>query len=503
MKKSGFTLIELLAVIVILSIISLIAVPIILNIIDNTGKSSAEISMDNIDEAAKLYYSKRQLNNNYIYDQTIFRYFEGEFINDDGEILELDGSGIEQGIITVNPNGTVEYDAIIINGYSCDKNNNEVICEKYQPLSTEAKIKNVIFMVGDGMGENHILAGEIYNEGKLNMQTIENSSHVITISLDYPTPTDSAAAATALATGKKTNNSRLGRIKIDGTYYNFEPNIIEYANSYGAKTGIVSTQKMNHATPAGFSIRAAFRTDYIKIAKRQVQSKVDLILGGGQTDFQDSEVTSLTEYQNFIYVDDFTKLKNCTLTSTCEITNHTIDSKIIGAFAPVSLSYRDDYDYSTRPSLSELTTVALKRLETNSNGFFVMIEGSDIDRYSETNVSNGVEKKRNLIYMLEELNDFDAAVAVAKNYVDNNPNTLLIVTADHETGNLNLNGITSKQELINAGNSLFEAGRNHTNKNVLLYAYGEGASDLTKNGTIDNTEIFDFLTQGFDNYHKD
>lgn len=340
---------------------------------------------------------------------------------------------------------------------------NEIYLKEEEKIpTTSQKIKNIIFMIGDGMGENHIIAGEIYKGEKLNIQTIKNKSYVTTSSTE--TVTDSAAAATALATGFKTNNGMIG---LDPYGNNIE-NLTEYANTKRMKTGIVCTQILNHATPAGFSVHNYSRYNYDEIAKLQIESCVDLMLGGGRNYF--SKYEKEMKENNFVWVNDFSNLKNIDK-----------NNKVIGTFANSTISQEEK-----RVSLQDLTTEAISRLE-NENGFFLMIEGSDIDTYSH---------EEDISKMLNELIDFDNAVKLAKQYVDQHSDTLLIVTADHETGGLNLKEVTKKEQLTN---SLYTSNGNHTNANVLLYAYGIGAEDLTKYDIIDNTSICKFIKQGISN----
>ena len=329
---------------------------------------------------------------------------------------------------------------------------------------TKKKIKNIIYMIGDGMGENHIMAGALYKGEELNIQGIKNKSYVITSSTEEIT--DSAAAATALATGFKTNNGVIGKDKFGN---NLE-NLIEYTNKKGMKTGIVCTQILNHATPAAFLVHNQSRHNYYEIALSQIESCVDLMLGGGRQYF--------SKYQSKMLENSFEWINNLS-----ELENINKENKVIGTFASASISEEKD-----RVSLKELTQEAIYRLD-NENGFFLMIEGSDIDSYSH---------QLNMEKTLNEIIDFDEAVKIAKEYVDINPDTLLIVTADHETGGLNLDGITIPQQLTD---SLFTS-NNHTSKNVLMYAYGIAAEDLTQYNLIDNTSICNFIKQGLKNAYE-
>lgn len=332
--------------------------------------------------------------------------------------------------------------------------------------TTDSKIKNVIFMIGDGMGENHIIAAEIYKGEQLNIQTIKNKSYVKTCSLQETT--DSAAGATALATGHKTNNGTIGK---DENGNDLE-NLIEYSNKRGLKTGVVCTQILNHATPAGFTVHNDYRYNYDRIAQDQIESCVDLMLGGGRKYFSKYEYKMLEN--NFIWVNTLNDLEKLNKSN-----------KVIGTFSESSLS-----EENNKVKVADLTKKAISRLE-NSNGFFLMVEGSDIDSYSH---------KSDMDKMLDEMINFDDAVSIAKEYVDTHQDTLLIITADHETGGLNLEGVKENNQLTD---SLFTSNGNHTNVDVLVYAYGVGAEDLTRYDVIDNTSISKFIRQGIaNNYEK-
>ena len=315
------------------------------------------------------------------------------------------------------------------------------------------------------MRENHIIAGELYKETKLNIQNINNKTYVKTASLS--TVTDSAASATALATGYKTTNGAIGKDKNK----NDVENLIEYSNNKNMKTGIVCTQILNHATPAAFSVHNTYRYNYEKIAESQVQSCLDLMLGGGRKYFYNYKSRMIQN--NYKWINEISELENINE-----------NERVIGTFAEESISKE-----ANRTSLAEMTEEAIVRLE-NENGFFLMIEGSDIDSYSH---EQAIDK------MLIEMVDFDDAVGVAMSYVDNNPDTLLIVTADHETGGLKLDNAISKEKLTNKLFSTTE----HTETDVALYAYGIGENEITEYDIIDNTSIYKFIKQGIKNNYKE
>ena len=321
--------------------------------------------------------------------------------------------------------------------------------------AAEGEIKNVILMIGDGMGKEQVKAGAIHKGSNLVFQDFEAQTSVGTSSISGTT--DSAAAATAMASGVKTNNGNIGLDK-DG---NKVENLVEFSKNRGLKTGVVATQVLPHATPAGFTSHVTSRYSYNTIAVQQILLQPDVIMGGGSTYFTGRD--ELLAANNFEVAKTLEDAKNVSA-----------DKNLLGIF---------DNNYITadeEPKLSEMTELALSRL-TNENGFFAIIEGSDIDSYCH---QNDMEK------MLKELMVFDDAVAVAKTYVDANPGTLLIVTADHETGGLKVPAGTTKATLTN---SLFSS-ESHTGADVGIYAYGTGADKLCASEKIENTDIHAFIT---------
>lgn len=333
--------------------------------------------------------------------------------------------------------------------------------------TTKNKVKNIILMIGDGMGENHVLAGEIYKGEKLNIQKIENKCYVKTESCE--SMTDSAAAITALATGNKTKNKIIGKDKLG----NDKENLTEYANFKGLKTGVVCTQILNDATPAGLIIHNSDRNNRDEIALSEINSDVNLMLGGGRNYFKKYE--DKMKENNYKWINNIAEIKDINK-----------NDKVIGTFADGTIS-----ELENRVKLADMTKEALCRLESE-NGFFLMVEGSDIDTYSH---------KTNMDKTLTELIDFDDAVKIAKQYVDENSDSLLIVTADHETGGLSLDGIKYEKQLTD---DLFKMGGQHTNAEVLVYAYGKEAEMLTKYDVIDNTSIYKFIKQALSiNYEGD
>lgn len=325
-------------------------------------------------------------------------------------------------------------------------------------IQLEDEALNVILLIGDGMGENHIKAAALANGGQLTMlNKFTLVSKVETSSLSLP-PTDSAAAATAMATGIKTYNGRLA-------YLNGEnlPSITEYARQLGKKTGVISTKSITDATPAAFSIHVEKRGMTEEIARQIAASDIDVLIGLGLEHFSGYTIASDTRdfCTDFDQIDAAQKTKFTALFPT---EGNAIDTSPTG-----------------KKTLASLTVSALNKLK-NEKGFFLMVEGAKIDTYSHAN---------DIDAMIAELIAFDKAVAAAYNYAAKNKNTLVLIVADHETGLLRVpTGAVATDISDNWYHST-----NHSNTKVGLRAYGPGSASIP--AEIDNTDIFRIIKAAF------
>lgn len=319
-------------------------------------------------------------------------------------------------------------------------------------LDTSAEIKNIIIMIGDGMGENHIKAAEIQKEDKLNMEAMKYQGHVTTTSLSGVT--DSAAAATAISCGVKTNNKS---IAVDENGNDVE-NMFEFAKKNGMKTGIAMTEFIPHATPAAFSSHQKSRDAFLDIFEQQINNQVNVMLGAGQR-FYNGKFDNLMKANNYAYITDPNDLKG-----------YSSDKNLLGMFKyEIILA-------GYQPSLADMTSKALELL-TNDNGFCLLVEGSDIDTRAA---------KKDMNSMLREMTIFDNAVDVVLQYAEKNPGTLVIVTADHETGGLEFPDGTTADEL---SDNMFTSGGEHTDAPVRIFVDGAQADKFLTSETIDNTDI--------------
>jgi len=263
--------------------------------------------------------------------------------------------------------------------------------------------------------------------------------------------TDSAAGATAYATGFKTNN------KFISVSPDSQPlkTVFEYAEELGKSTGVVVTCEFTHATPACFVAHTDSRYKYHEIARQFVQSDIDVIMGGAKgmspkdqkeftTDKDDDylyrelqqKMTIITEPSEFKAIKDVDKLALF------------YDPKVPGHF-------------NERPlSLREMTEKAIKILSKNSTGFILMVEGSQIDWAAHDN---------EIDTLIGEIKDFDDAIGAGLDFAENNGQTLIIVTADHETGGLSLNkGSVTDKEILEVN----FAYKHHSAVMVPIFAYG-------------------------------
>lgn len=317
----------------------------------------------------------------------------------------------------------------------------------------EENAQNVILLIGDGMGINHIKTTELYNNGAmLNMRKLSVTGEVMTRSLSAGA-TDSAASATTYATGYKTYNGRI-------SYLNGKPltTIAEEAMQNGKKVGVVATKVVTDATPAAFLTHSKSRNNTLEIATQIVASDVDVLFGLNNAELKSMASSIQTESRDY-----------CT---TFEEVNSSNAEKIFGLFD-------EDIPNIGRNTLASLTETALDRL-ANDNGFFLMVEGSKIDSYSHSNDIQG---------MIDELNGFDAAVSRAVAWARKNGNTTVIVLADHETGDLRIPADATADMISN--DWFHKSG--HTSQNIHYFAYGVGVDSMP--ALIDNTDVYDIIKQ--------
>jgi alkaline phosphatase len=321
------------------------------------------------------------------------------------------------------------------------------------------KVKNVILMIGDGMGLAQLYAAYTVNFEKLNIFQLPYTGISLTSSADRYI-TDSAAGATAISTGEKTDNRK---IAIDTAGKPLKT-ILEIAEEHGVSTGIVVTCSVTHATPAAFIAHSYDRNMHEQIALDFMKTDIDVFIGGGCKYFIDR-----TDKRNLV---SELRRKNYQVMFSLDSMNYISSGKLAvlvpDSEIPAIKDKRGDMLYNA-------SNTALRILQKNQAGFFLMIEGSQIDWGGHDN-----DIKR----VTGEVLDFDKAVGLALDFARKDSNTLLIVTADHETGGLSLTGGNLKKGLLVPNFSI----KDHSAIPVPVFAYGPGAEEFS--GCYENTEIF-------------
>ncbi len=320
------------------------------------------------------------------------------------------------------------------------------------------KPENIILMIGDGMGVSQVFAGMTANGGHLFLENFRYTGFIKTQSADKYI-TDSAAGGTAISTGVRTYN---GAIAVDMDHKPVKT-ILEQAEEKGLSTGLVSTSAITHATPAAFIAHQGARRNYESIASDFLNTDIDVFIGGGYKHFTQRE-----DGRNL--VDELKKKGYLVLRNMDEIKQVTR-----GKLAGLTAQEHND-QYSVRGDMLPMaTTTAINILRKNKKGFFLMVEGSQIDWGGHGNQTP---------YLVEELLDFDRAIGKALEFAASDGKTLIIVTADHETGGVAVTGGNLSTGLVECG----YINTDHTAVMVPVFAFGPGAEQFT--GIMENTDIY-------------
>ena len=338
------------------------------------------------------------------------------------------------------------------------------VTEPYETVSVDQtrsrRIKNIIVMIGDGMGLEQVSCGWVLNGGHLNLDNFIYTG----LSRTYATDrliTDSCAGGSALATGVKTKYYYMG-VDPDG---NPVPSILHRAQEKGMKTGVAVTCRINDATPLDFVGHSLDRDDEEVNAAQYVGSDVDFLTGGGIR-FWQNRTDGRDLVQEMV-------AKGYTFVDNREDLNKVHEGRVLGLFAPLEMEPALDRG----PVLEDCAMKAIELLD-NKKGFFLMIEGSSIDDWCH---------KKKVGYMAEELFDFDRTIGKVLEWAEKDGHTLVVVTADHATGGLtlldgNLEGRNVKVNFSTKG---------HNGILVPVYAYGPHAEEFV--GIHENAEIGQIL----------
>lgn len=332
------------------------------------------------------------------------------------------------------------------------------------------KAKNIILLIGDGMGLTQITAGMYMNGNKLNLEKFPYVGLHKSYSGDNLV-TDSAAGATAFASGLKTYNGAIG-VDMDTVGHK---TILEEAEENGLATGLVATSTIVHATPASFIAHVAKRKMYDEIAADFLKTEIDVFIGGGKKYFtnRDDERNLYEELRAKNYqVSDFFEQ---------ELEEVKIDESKNFAYLtsekdPLPVAQGRDYlQYASKMSTQFLSKRA------GDKGFFLMVEGSQIDWGGHANNSD---------YIVTEMIEFDKVIGDVLEFAKQDGETLVIVTADHETGGYSINMGSKMDSLVTKFTTDY-----HTAVMIPVFAYGPGAEAFS--GIYENTAIYEKMRKAF------
>jgi alkaline phosphatase len=385
-----------------------------------------------------------------------------------------------------------------------------------------ATARNVILLIGDGMGEAHRFAGQLLatgRAGRLAMDRLPHRGLMGTLCADPVSfVTDSAAAATAIATGVKVCN---GAIAIDAGGRE-RTTILELAKASGRAAGLVTTCQITDATPAAFGAHVPFRAAQSEIARQYIErTGVDVILGGGAAHWvpageplpsslggpqalgigTSGRLIDLAVERGYEFVSTAERLRESLLRRSGGR-----DGSLLGLFAAQEFFVQaiEGFGavYDPPVSLADMTDAAIHVLSHREDGFFLVVEESAIDRMAHRN---------NAALTLKGVLELDRAVQVALAFAEREPDTLVVVTADHECGGLAVAGSADQPYPYEPGGGLLDtllagedgpfpvadadygfvvgwATTGHTSAPVPITAIGPGAERLT--GPIENTDLF-------------
>lgn len=327
----------------------------------------------------------------------------------------------------------------------------------YQPTyrnnDARSRVRNVILLIGDGMGLAQIYAGLTANRGQLNLSRMLNIGFSKTSAADTYI-TDSAAGATAMATGQKTNNRAIGVDTLNRPLRAI-PALLK---PWGMKSGLISMGSVTDATPAAFYAHQPDRAFEREIAADFPANTTDILIGGGLRHFEEQHLLDSLRRRGYGIGTRYSQLASLTAPFVL------LDDKAV-----VSV------EAGRSQVLTNSLQKALTELSPNRAGFFIMAEGAQIDYGGHAN---------KLGYVVREMLDFDEAIGAAMRFADADGQTLVIVTADHETGGLTLLDGNLKTGYVDGQFST----NDHTGVMVPVFAYGPHSLDFR--GVYENTDIF-------------
>mgnify|MGYP001124976163 CR=1 FL=1 len=341
-------------------------------------------------------------------------------------------------------------------------------CQPAEPAITSEEepllAKNIILLIGDGMGVTQVTSRFFYGEGEPNFQRFPYIG-LIKTSSSREKITDSAAGATAFSAGVKTYNGAIG-VADDTT----EVKTVLETVADNLSTGLIATSSIVHATPASFYAHVPARSQYEEIAAQLTTSSVDFFAGGGTQFFVDreDEANYLDSLAQAGFIVDTAQLS--------KPDNFSMEQKYGFLLAPDGMPKMQE---GRGDFLPQATQMALEYLSQDEDGFFLMVEGSQIDWGGHANDAE---------YIIEEVKDFDKTLGVALDFAERDGNTLVVVTADHETGGFALSSGENYNDLAGT----FSTG-GHTSDLIPVFAFGPGSEAFA--GIYENTGIFDKMLE--------
>jgi alkaline phosphatase len=354
---------------------------------------------------------------------------------------------------------------------------------RYPLMPESAEVKNVVLLIGDGMGLSQVRLAALKAGGtdiRLYMEKMPVTG-ILTTEPHGRFVTDSAAAATAIACGIKTTNGTLGQDPDGLKYFTFA----ELYKMSGGRCGLVATSELTHATPAGFASHVESRSMEKEIAVQMMDNGFDVLFGGGKRYFlpstdeksireDDKDLIRQARNSGYTFIEDRDQLNNLDRET----------GKVLGLFSSHAMT-----TFAPEPTIAEMTRAALKVLSRDKkedgfflkkllsrdkeDGFFLMVEGSQIDWAGHANNVENIIKQTLL---------FDLAVREALEFALKDKNTLVLVTADHETGGLVVTGGSSSENV-----AVEWATKSHSASHVPLFAFGPEAMKFT--GVYHHTDL--------------
>jgi alkaline phosphatase len=344
---------------------------------------------------------------------------------------------------------------------SCNPSQNQV-----EEGNSQQNSPNVILMIGDGMGMSQLSSVYYFKQGEINISRFKHTGFSRTSSATQKI-TDSGAAGTAMANGVKTYNGAIG-VDVDT---NKVENIIEIVSKRNYNTGIIATSTLTHATPASFFAHSDSRGKEDFMAAQMHSSEVDFFAAGGLKHFNKRK--DGVNYLDSLLAKGFVVDTSALLSESELSSNNKYGFLLAHGALPKKIDGRDDF-------LPNATALAAHYLESRNAPFFLMVEGSQIDWGGHDNDHE---------YLVGEMNDFDDAIGVALDFAEKDGNTIVVVTADHETGGYTLR--SGKNEKGHTDYNIISPSfstSGHSAAMVPVLAFGPNAEEFQ--GIYENTAIF-------------